>query len=101
MNSAQEISAQPDAESRRWRTLWLSDIHLGTKDCKAEFLLDFLRLNEADVIYLVGDIIDGWALKGSWHWPQSHNDVVQKLPPQSSARGPKWSTPSPATTTNS
>ncbi|WP_204325002.1 UDP-2,3-diacylglucosamine diphosphatase, partial [Stenotrophomonas maltophilia] len=41
--------------------------------------LDFLRYNDADVIYLVGDIIDGWQLRRGWHWPQSHNDVVQKL----------------------
>ena len=54
-------------------------MHLGTRGCKAEYLLDFLRHNDADTIYLVGDIIDGWRLKKSWYWPQSHNDVVQKL----------------------
>jgi UDP-2,3-diacylglucosamine pyrophosphatase LpxH len=42
-------------------------------------LLDFLRVHDADTIYLVGDIIDGWALKSHWHWPQSHNDFVQKM----------------------
>jgi UDP-2,3-diacylglucosamine pyrophosphatase LpxH len=66
-------------ETRHHRAIWLSDIHLGTRGCKAEFLLDFLRANDADVIYLVGDIIDGWALKRSWYWDQSHNDVIQKL----------------------
>ena len=65
--------------TRRWRTLWISDIHLGTRDCKAEFLLDFLRHNDAETIFLAGDIIDAWALKSSWRWPQSHNDVVQKI----------------------
>jgi UDP-2,3-diacylglucosamine pyrophosphatase LpxH len=64
---------------RRYRTIWISDVHLGTRGCKAEFLLDFLRHNDADTIYLVGYIIDGWRLKKSWYWPQTHNDVVQKL----------------------
>lgn len=54
-------------------------MHLGTRACRADLLLDFLRHNDADVIYLVGDIVDGWQLAKSWYWPQSHNDVVQKL----------------------
>ena len=66
-------------EPRKFRTLFISDVHLGSKAAKAEFLIDFLRHHEADRIYLVGDIIDGWRLRRSWHWPQSHNDVVQKL----------------------
>jgi UDP-2,3-diacylglucosamine pyrophosphatase LpxH len=68
---------EPDA--RRWRAIFLSDIHLGTRGCKADFLLDFLRHNESDRLYLVGDIVDGWRLKQSWFWQQSHNDVVQKV----------------------
>jgi len=64
---------------RRYRTIWISDIHLGTRGCKADFLVNFLRYNDADTIYLVGDIIDGWRLKRSWYWPQTHNDVVQKV----------------------
>src|SRR5262249_28324756 len=67
------------APMHRYRTIWISDVHLGTRGCKAEFLLDFFRHNDADTIYLVGDIIDGWRLKKSWYWPQTHNDVVQKL----------------------
>jgi UDP-2,3-diacylglucosamine pyrophosphatase LpxH len=63
----------------RYRTLWISDIHLGTPGCQAEALLDFLRRTECDTLFLVGDIIDGWQLRRSWYWPQSHNDVVQKL----------------------
>jgi len=63
----------------RYRTIWISDVHLGTKGCKAELLLDFLRSTEAETIYLVGDIVDGWRLKKSWYWPQTHNDVVQKV----------------------
>ena len=65
--------------SLRFQALFISDVHLGTKGCQAERLLDFLRHHEADVIYLVGDIVDSWQLKYRWHWPQSHNDVVQKL----------------------
>ena len=57
----------------------LSDLHLGTKGCQAEKLLEFLRDHEADVIYLVGDIVDGWMLRSGWYWPQAHNDVLQKL----------------------
>jgi UDP-2,3-diacylglucosamine pyrophosphatase LpxH len=64
---------------RRFRTIFLSDVHLGTKGCQAERLLDFLRHHEADTIYLVGDIVDGWQLRSGWYWPQAHNDVVQKL----------------------
>lgn len=68
-----------DDGARKYRAIWISDIHLGTKGCKADFLLDFLRHTESDWLYLVGDIVDGWRLKKSWYWPQSHNDVVQKL----------------------
>lgn len=65
--------------THRYRAIWLSDIHLGTPGCQATYLLDFLKHNESDVLYLVGDIIDGWQLRRGWYWPQSHNDVVQKL----------------------
>ena len=68
-----------DDSPRRWRAIWISDVHLGTHDCKATELLDFLRGHDADVIYLVGDLVDGWVLKRAWWWPQAHNDVVQKL----------------------
>lgn len=64
---------------RRYRTLWLSDLHLGTRACQADAVLDLLRRCEADTLYLVGDIVDGWALRRAWYWPQSHNDVVQKV----------------------
>ena len=62
-----------------YKAIWISDVHLGTSGCQANYLLDFLKHNEADKFYLVGDIIDGWRLKKSFYWPQSHNDVVQKL----------------------
>jgi len=63
----------------RFRTIWISDTHLGTTGCQAERLLDFLRCTESDYLYLVGDIIDGWQLRRRWYWHQSHNDVVQKV----------------------
>ena len=63
----------------RVRTLFLSDMHLGTKGCQAGLLLEFLKEYDADEIYLVGDIVDGWQLRSGWYWPQAHNDVVQKL----------------------
>jgi UDP-2,3-diacylglucosamine pyrophosphatase LpxH len=62
-----------------YRTVFLSDIHLGTRGCQAELLLDFLRHMTCERMYLIGDIVDGWRLKGGWYWPQTHNDVVQKL----------------------
>ncbi|MEZ0045344.1 UDP-2,3-diacylglucosamine pyrophosphatase LpxH [Bradyrhizobium sp. USDA 327] len=68
-----------ESPERRFRTLFISDVHLGARGSQADLLLDFLRYHDADTIYLVGDIVDGWALKSSWHWPQSHNDLVQKL----------------------
>ncbi len=64
---------------RRHRAIWISDIHLGTRGCKADALLSFLKYNDSDYLYLVGDIIDGWSLRRSWYWKQSHNDVVQKI----------------------
>jgi UDP-2,3-diacylglucosamine pyrophosphatase LpxH len=68
-----------DDESFRVRSVWISDLHLGTPGCQAAALLDFLRRVDCDTLFLVGDIIDGWQLKRSWYWPQAHNDVVQKL----------------------
>ncbi|HMK89616.1 MAG TPA: UDP-2,3-diacylglucosamine diphosphatase [Methylocystis sp.] len=68
-----------ESASTRYRTIFLSDLHLGSRSAQAELLLDFLRHNDADTIYLVGDIVDGWRLKKGWYWPQAHNDIVQKL----------------------
>jgi UDP-2,3-diacylglucosamine pyrophosphatase LpxH len=68
-----------DTDLQHYRTIWLSDIHLGTPGCKADYLLDFLRVHKCDTLYLVGDILDGWRLSKGWYWPQTHNDVVQKV----------------------
>lgn len=62
-----------------YRTMFISDVHLGTRGCQAELLLDFLREHDADTIYLVGDIVDFWRIKRGVIWPQAHNDVLQKL----------------------
>ncbi len=62
---------------RRYRTIWLSDVHLGTRGCQARLLLDFLKSTECEHLFLVGDIVDGWRLERAWYWPQTHNDVVQ------------------------
>ncbi len=63
----------------KYRTIFVSDIHLGTRFCKAEAFLDFLKQNEAESIYFVGDIVDGWAIKRRVVWKQSHSDVIQKV----------------------
>ncbi|MEG2047084.1 MAG: UDP-2,3-diacylglucosamine diphosphatase [Comamonas sp.] len=69
----------PSRPPKHFRTLWISDLHLGTPGCQAAALLDFLKHTECETLYLVGDIIDGWQLRRQWYWPQAHNDVVQKL----------------------
>jgi UDP-2,3-diacylglucosamine pyrophosphatase LpxH len=77
-------SASPGAEPEpsppaRYRAIFISDVHLGTRGCQAHFLLDFLRHTESERLYLVGDMIDGWAMKRSFYWHASHNDVLQKI----------------------
>lgn len=66
-------------ETLRFRSIFISDVHLGTRGCKADFLLDFLKNTESEFLYLVGDIFDNWLLKKTWFWPQTHNDVIQKM----------------------
>jgi UDP-2,3-diacylglucosamine pyrophosphatase LpxH len=60
-----------------YRTVFISDTHLGTPGCNADLLLDFLRSVDCETLYLVGDIVDGWQLKKGWYWPQRHNDIVR------------------------
>lgn len=76
MNSAALIKP---SRKQRVRTLWISDVHLGTRDCQAEHLSQFLKRYHADRIYLVGDIIDGWKLRGGMYWPQAHTNVIRRL----------------------
>jgi len=66
-------------QHRRFRTGWISDVHLGTRGAQAPALLDFLREREFDTLYVVGDLIDVWSLRRGIYWPQTHNDVIQKL----------------------
>jgi len=70
---------QEEAAEKKYRTIFMSDLHLGTPGCQANAILDFLKHHPSDHLYLVGDIVDGWQLRRGWYWPQSHNDVVQKL----------------------
>lgn len=64
---------------RRVRSLFLSDIHLGTKDCKAEMLLEFLEQHQAENLFLLGDIVDFWALKKRSHWSPEHTQILQRF----------------------
>ncbi|WP_338466042.1 UDP-2,3-diacylglucosamine diphosphatase [Novosphingobium sp. ZN18A2] len=64
---------------RKFRTVWISDTHLGTRGCNAAMLLDFLHSIECETLYLVGDIVDGWRLKKGWYWPDAHNEVVRRI----------------------
>lgn len=68
-----------EIRTTHWRSLWISDLHLGTAECKAESLLDFLDRNESETLYLVGNTINGSHQQKRWHWPQAHNDVVQRI----------------------
>jgi len=72
-------SVQHNAPTKHYRAIFVSDLHLGTKACQAEAFLDFLRHCETPRIYLIGDIVDFWRIRRGVYWPQSHNDVLQKL----------------------
>ena len=79
MKDGWDTSNEESSEKLHLRALFISDVHLGTRTAQAERLLGLLRCCEADVIYLVGDIIDFWKVRRGPHWPQTHNDVLQKL----------------------
>ena len=69
-----------EKQKKRWKTIWVSDLHMGSIACNAARFMDFLRTNDAETWYLVGDIIDGWELKRSMaNWKGVHNDIIQKL----------------------
>ena len=74
---------EPEPTERRhklkFRTIWISDIHLGTSGCNADLLMDFLKSVDCETLYLVGDIIDGWRLKRGWYWPPRHNDIIRRI----------------------
>jgi UDP-2,3-diacylglucosamine pyrophosphatase LpxH len=77
--TARPGSSKPEQGKVHYRTVWVSDVHLGTPGCKAEHLVEFLKSHTCDTLYLVGDIIDGWKLKNSFYWPQEHTNVVRKV----------------------
>src|SRR4026207_1763168 len=73
------MSPMPAKPTYRFRTVFISDVHLGFRGCRGAYLLDSLRSVETETLYLVGDIIDLWSLRKSFFWPQAHNDVIRTL----------------------
>ena len=64
---------------KHYRAIWISDVHLGFKGCRADLLLDFLHASDSEYLYLVGDIIDIWNMKKGLYWPQQHNNVIRTI----------------------
>lgn len=77
----------------RFRSLWISDIHLGFKECKAEFLLEFLQQSECEQLYLVGDLIDFWSLRKGGRWPSAHSEVLKAIVAKARAGVRVWYVP--------
>ena len=73
------VPASAAPTSRRYRAIFISDLHLGTRGCKADCLLDFLQHVHSDYLYLVGDIVDGWRLRKRWFWPEAHQKILHGL----------------------
>src|ERR1700677_3665503 len=74
MNALSTPGARPE-----YRSVFISDTHLGTRGCRSDFLADFLRRTSCHHLFLVGDIIDGWRLRKSWYWDDSHDDVLRQI----------------------
>ena len=77
MNVAHAIGQQTSGPS--YRSVFISDLHLGTRGCRSDFLADFLRRVSCEQMYLVGDIIDGWRLRKSWYWDATHDEVIRLI----------------------
>ena len=73
------FTPHPARAPRHHRTIFISDLHLGSRGCKAELLADFLSRNSCRTLYLVGDIVDGWQLKPRWFWNDAHSRVVHEI----------------------
>jgi UDP-2,3-diacylglucosamine pyrophosphatase LpxH len=74
MNAVSNLGVRP-----AYRTIFISDTHLGTRGCRSDFLADFLSRSSCHNLFLVGDIIDGWRLRKSWYWDASHDDVLRQI----------------------
>jgi UDP-2,3-diacylglucosamine pyrophosphatase LpxH len=70
---------QDPAPRRRYRSIFISDLHLGTRGCRSDFLVSFLRSVDCKQLYLVGDIVDGWRLRKSWYWDDGHDEVIRLI----------------------
>jgi UDP-2,3-diacylglucosamine pyrophosphatase LpxH len=68
---------QDPAQRRRYRSIFISDLHMGTRGCRSDFLVAFLRQVECSHLYLVGDIVDGWRLRKSWYWDADHDEIIR------------------------
>jgi UDP-2,3-diacylglucosamine pyrophosphatase LpxH len=77
--NAPHLSASGFGVRAEYRSIFISDTHLGTRGCRGDFLADFLRRTSAQYLFLVGDIIDGWRLRKSWYWDENHNDVLLQI----------------------
>ena len=75
------MNAITDGTGRTWRfrSIFISDTHLGTRGCRGDFLADFLSRVSCQNLYLVGDIIDGWRLRKSWYWDEWHDEVIRLI----------------------
>jgi len=70
---------QDPGQRRRYRSIFISDLHLGTRGCRTDFLVSFLRSVDCKQLYLVGDIVDGWRLRKSWYWDDGHDEVIRLI----------------------
>ena len=66
-------------DKQHYPSIFVSDVHLGTRGCQADRLAEFLKAHTCDTLYLVGDIVDGWRLKSGFYWPQAHNNVLRRI----------------------
>jgi len=73
------MNLQLQESKYRFRSIWISDTHLGTKNCHAESLLEFLSATDSEYLYLVGDIVDLWAMKKIIHWPTEHTKIIRLI----------------------
>src|SRR5262245_47320668 len=77
--AARARSETPQPAARSCRSIWISDLHLGTRRCCARELVEFLEQYEAEYLYLVGDIVDGWVTGPSWYWSREQGAVTEKI----------------------